>query len=162
MTKPLFFIFGIIAVFLVSCRSTNNITGSYQSNFAVNGFFGTKINLNADSTFGYRMRGDMMFDTSNGHYKFDNKYLVLFHEPFKPDTSEYEKFGKDAVLLLHALSTNQHLDKPEKYLIGHKKLFVCDSSGRIVKKQFGYAKRRQFLLFGRHWYKRRYYLKKIS
>ncbi|PVD49366.1 hypothetical protein DC498_25350 [Terrimonas sp.] len=108
------------------------------------------------------MRGDMMFDTSNGHYKIDNKYVILYHEPFKPDTSEYEKYGKEAVLLSSGLSTNKHLGSPEKYLIGHEKLFVCDTSGRVIKKQFGYSKRRQYLIFGKHWYKRRYYLKRVD
>ena len=103
-----------------------------------------------------------MFDTSNGNYKVDNKYVILNHEPFKPDTSEYEKYGKDAVLLSQALSTNNHLSSPEKYFLGHEKLFICDTSGRVIKKQFGYSKRRQFLLFGKHWYKRRYYLKRLD
>lgn len=107
------------------------------------------------------MRGDMMFDTSNGHYKVDNKYVVLYHESFKSDTSEYEKYGKEATLL-SSLSTNKHLGNPENYLVGHQKLLVCDTSRRVVEKQFGYAKRRQFLLFGKHWYKRRYYLKKLD
>jgi len=108
------------------------------------------------------MRGDMMFDTSNGNYKVDNKYVILNHEPFKPDTSEYEKYGKDAVLLSQALSTNNHLGSREKYFLGHEKLFICDTSGRVIKKQFGYSKRRQFLLFGKHWYTRRYYLKQLD
>jgi hypothetical protein len=160
--KLIIYIFGLITFCLISCRSTNNIVGTYRSNFAVHGFFGTRINLNTDSTFEYRMRGDMMFDTSNGYYKVKNNYLVLYHEPFKPDTSEYEKYGKEAVLLSYALSTNKHLDNPGKYLVGNRKLFVYDTSGQIIKKQFGYSKRRQFLLFGKHWYKRRYYLKRVN
>ena len=149
MTKPIFSVFGLIVLFLISCRSTNNIAGTYRSNFAVLGFFGTRINLNTDSSFGFRMRGDMNFDTSKGYYKVDNKYLALYHEPFKPDTSDYEKYGKEAVLTRYALSTNNHLDNPEKYLIGNKKLFVCDTAGQVIKKQFGYSKCRQYLIFGK-------------
>lgn len=108
------------------------------------------------------MSGDMMFDTSNGHYKFDNKYVTLYHEPFQPDTSEYEKHGKEAVLLSFALSTNKHLNSPGKYLAGHNKLFVCDSSGNVIKKQFGYSKRKQYIIFGKHWYKRRYFLNRVD
>ena len=108
------------------------------------------------------MSGDMMFDTSNGHFKLDNKYVTLYHEPFQPDTSGYEKYGKEAVLLSYALSTNQHLNSPGKYLAGHKKLFVCDSTGNVIKKQFGYSKLKQYLIFGKHWYKRRYYLKRVD
>lgn len=160
MEKTILFIFGLIIFLLISCRSTRDIVGTYNSNFTVHGFFGTRINLNPDSTFEYRMRGDLIFDTSNGNYKVYNKYVVLYHEPFKIDTSEYDKYGKEAVLLSYALSTNKHLDNPEKYLVGHRKLFVCDTAGQLIRKQFGYSKRRQFLLFGKHWYKRRYYLRR--
>ena len=147
---------------LISCTSTNSVSGKYRSNFAVHGFFVTRINLNTDSTFGYRMSGDLMFDTSNGHYTHDNKYVTLYHMPFQPDTAEYEKYGKEEVLLSYALSTNKHLNSPGKYLVGFKKLFVCDSTGYIIKKQFGHFKHRQYLIFGKRWYKRRYFLKRIA
>jgi hypothetical protein len=163
VTKTIYFIFELcISFFLSSCGSTHNIPGKYRSNFAVHGFFVTIVNLNKDLTFGYRMSGDMLFDTSNGHYRVDNKYIVLSHKPFQPDTSEYEKYGKDAVLLSYALSTNRHLISPEKYVIGHNKLFVCDSTNNIVRKQFGYSKRRHYIFFGKHWYKRRYYLNRVD
>lgn len=161
--RSISFTFRILISFcLISCTSAKNIPGRYRSNFAVHGFFVTRINLNTDSTFGYRMSGDLMFDTSNGRYKIDNKYIVLFHEPFKPDTSEYEKYGKDAVLVRYALSTNNHLGSTEKYVAGHQKLFVCDSTGTVIKKQFGYSKRKRFLFFGNHWHNRRYYLKRLD
>ena len=163
MSKKISVIFGMIMCCLsISCSSRLKISGIYGSNFAVNGFLGTRINLNKDSTFGFRMRGDMMFDTSNGHYEMNGRYIFLVHQPFQPDTSEYEKYGKDAVLLSYALSTNKHLKSAEKYMIGHRKLFVCDSNGHVVKKQFGYSKRKQYLLFGNHWYKRRYFLKRLD
>ena len=162
MTKTSFFINGLcISFFLCSCGLTHNVSGKYRSNFAVHGFFVTRINLNADSTFGYRMSGDMIFDTSNGHYRLDNKYLVITHQPFKRDTSEYGKYEKGNILLSSALSTNNHLKSSEKYVIGHNKLFVCDSNGNVVRKQFGYSKPRKYLFFGKHWYKRRYYLKRV-
>ena len=148
MTRTIISILGIcISYFLPSCASTKNIAGKYRSNFAVHGFFVTRINLNPDSTFGYKMSGDLMFDTSNGHYRLDDNFLILTHQPFEPDTSDFEKHGKEAVLLSFALSTNQHLKDPGKYLVGNNKLFVCDSNGIIVKKQFGHSKRRQYLFF---------------
>ena len=161
MTRPTYFAVGVVIVCLItSCQSTNGIAGTYRSNFAVHGFFVTRISLHADSTFGYRESGDMMFDTSNGHYKLEHKYLVLCHEPFKPNPAENQKYGKDAVLSAYALSTNKHLGRPEKYLVRHDKLFVSDTFGKVIKKQFGYSQRKQYLLFGKHWYKRQYYLKR--
>lgn len=108
------------------------------------------------------MSGDMMYDTSSGRYRLTDKYVFLFHQPIPPDTSGFSKFGKDAVLLLNALSTNKHLTSPEKYIIRHKKLFTCDSLGDIIRKRFGYSKRKQFIFFGQHWFKHRYYLKRVD
>ncbi|MBS1562961.1 MAG: hypothetical protein JST39_01175 [Bacteroidetes bacterium] len=162
MPKAIFFIFGgFILSFLSSCSPAKDVAGRYRSNFAVHGFLGTVINLNKDSSFGYRMRGDLIFDTSNGYYKLKDGYVILYHEPFKPDTSLYKIYGKESVLLTYALSYH-HPAGPEKYLASHKKLFVCDSTGKVIKKQFGYSKRRQFLVFGKHWYKRRYYLQRVA
>jgi hypothetical protein len=162
MAKTQFFIVGLISFCLISCSSTKNISGKYRSNFPVHGFFVTRINLNADSTFGYRMSGDLIFDTSSGRYKFDKKYVTLYHEPSKPDTSEYEKYGKEAVMLSYALSTNKHLNSPSKYLVGRNMLFVCDSTGNPKKKQFGHSKHKKYIFFGKHWYKKRYYLRLIE
>ena len=162
MTKTQFFIVGLISFCLSSCSSTKNISGKYRSKFPFHGFFVTQINLNADSTFSYRMSGDLIFDTSNGRYKFDKNYVTLYHEPFKIDTSEYEKYGKEAVLLSYAFSTNKHLNSPSKYLVGRNRLFVCDSIGNQIKKQFGHSKHKKYIFFGKHWYKKRYYLRQIE
>jgi len=163
MTKSIYLVFGVLIVnFLSSCTPAKDVSGRYRSNFAVAGFFSTVINLNKDSSFGYRTRGDMMFDTSNGHYKLKNGYVILYHEPFRPDSSLYKGYSKADISLMFGLSTNQHLGNPEKYLAGHNKLFACDSTGKVVKKEFGYSKRRQFFVFGKHWYKRRYYLKRVA
>jgi hypothetical protein len=147
---------------LLSCSSTESLVGKYHSNFAVHGFFVTRINLNVDSSFGYRMSGDLIFDTSFGHYTVKDNCLVLYHEPFIPDTVGHPESEKGAILLTKALSTNNHLTGPEQYVAGRNKLFVCDSSGKVVKKQFGYSKRRKYLLFGQRWCFRRYYLKRID
>lgn len=155
-------LFILLSCYLFSCHSTKNITGTYRSNFAVHGFFVTRINLKTDSTFGYRMSGDVIYDTSWGHYKITKDCLILSHEPFPPDTSEYAKFGKEAVIASPALSTSDHLNHPRKYIVGHKKIFVCDSTGNQMKKKFGYSRRRQYFIFGKHWYKRRYFLKRIN
>lgn len=80
------------------------------------------------------------------------------HDIFPIDSNEYKKYGKESYMAMYSLSYNRHLNDTMRYLIGNNKLLVCDTSGRAVKKQFGYSKRRQYLLFGKHWYKRRYYL----
>jgi hypothetical protein len=151
-----------VLIGLSSCHSVKDVTGRYRSKFAVNGFFSTTIILNTDSTFGYRMRGDMMFDTSNGTYQVEKKYVILKHERFRLDTAGMTEEQKHGVVISYALSTNLHLNDQGKYKIKGSKLFFCDSNGFMFKKAFGHSKRRKFLLFGSHWYKRRYYLKRVG
>lgn len=136
----------------------SSIVGTYRSNFSVDGFFVTKIYLNSDSTFNYRMRGDLIYDTSIGRYTTDKKYLFLVHDDFPVDSNEYKKHDKESYMVMYSLNYSRHRNDIMRYLIGKNKLFICDSSGRVVKKKYGYSKYRQYLLFGKHWYKRRYYL----
>lgn len=153
---------GLMIVCGVSCRPTKNMSGIYWSKFAVGGSFVTKLELLSDSSFSYRTRGDMIFDTSNGRYAIEGKYLVLYHEPFKPDSVEVKKYGKEIVLSSYGLSINNHLAAPEKYLIKSDKLFICDQSGKVERRKYGRSRHKRFFIFGNNWFQMRYYLKRAD
>ena len=154
-------LFLALPIVLLSCSSTKSIVGTYRSNFAVIGFFGTKINLMKDSTFGYRMRGDMMGDTANGKYRIHNHFLILTYDPPIIDTTLYSKYGKDAVVLSQALTSS--LSRPKQFYIGHNKLFVTDSLSNVYKKEQGFSRHKKYLFWGQHYMtKRKYYLKRID
>jgi len=75
-------IFTVVFLFvIISCRSTKNIAGKYETNFASMGFFGTTVILNPDSTLSYKFSGDMIYHYVNGNYKvLHNKVYILFHK----------------------------------------------------------------------------------
>ena len=72
---------------LISCSSTKNISGTYRSNFADLGMFITKLTLKSDSSFEYRFRGDLIFDTATGRYNIENRKLILVYDSRPIDTS---------------------------------------------------------------------------
>ena len=148
MNNPILLIIGFTAACSVSCRSTRDISGTYTSRFAVIGYFSTSIRLLSDSSFTYRERGDMMFDTSSGHYTVKGRYLILYHEPFKLDSTEVSKYGKEMVVSSYGLSINNHLAAPEKYLIKSDKLFVCNESGKVERRKYGRSRHKRFFIFG--------------
>ena len=146
---------------LFSCSSTNNILGTYRSKFAVNGFFGTRVILNADSTFTYRMKGDLVYDTAAGQYQIHQRLLVLNYKSLAIDTSSEYNFAKESIPVHEVITGNFYLHEPTKYLIGHHRLFLTDKNDLKVKRHWGYSKCKKYILFGKHWYMRRYYLKQV-
>lgn len=155
-----------LSVFLlitfISCNSTKDISGTYRSKFAVLGFFGTRVVLNSDSSFTYRIRGDVSYDTAAGQYTIQRKFLILNYRPLISDSTQ-DSFSGEASLYIHeAITGNKNLHEPSMYLIGHNKLFLTDSLGNKVRTQWGYSRFKRYLLFGKRWYYRRYYLKRVD
>ena len=144
-----------------ACNSTKNIPGVYRSNFAIITFFGTKINLKSDSTFTYRMRGDLMSDTANGKYKFRNRYIILSYDSPIIDTTLYAKYGKEVVLISQALTNSS--SRPYQFYVGHNKLLQADTIGNVYKREQGFSRHKKYLFWGEHYLKKRkYYLKRID
>ena len=147
---------------LISCVTTKNIAGKYGTNFADMGFFGTTIKLKQDSTLEYMFGGDMIHHHITGHYKiYDHKVYMVFDKEildtnfalglFFPDTLYKTVFKGDTILYQSFC------------YIGHNKLFFAHAqTGKKITKARRYNKRKKYLLFGSHYYKRRWYLKRRS
>jgi hypothetical protein len=149
----------------VSCQSTKKISGTYYSNFAVIGFFGTKINFKSDSTFDYRFSGDLFRDQATGTYKIEGRLVKL---SFDPDTTDYESLAmmvKDSlgniVRTLHTpLIRPIDLPRPSQLKISGTRLLTYDDQGKIVRRELGHSRIRTFLFWGGHFMiSRRYCLK---
>jgi hypothetical protein len=145
---------------LLSCNSTKNIIGVYKSNFSVGGFFGTTLRLYSDSNFTFRMSGDLAYDTAAGHFHISNDSVILIYRPLPIDTSFGYQIMKGSFSIHEEITGNQNLHEPTKYLIGHNKLFLTDKYGFKVKRQWGYSNRRKYILFGKHWYQKKYFLER--
>jgi hypothetical protein len=147
---------------LISCSSTKNIAGAYRSNFADLGFFVTRIKLKPDSSFEYRFRGDLMFDTATGKYRLDRRKLILTYDPRPIDTSGLSYMRSIGFKFNEPFNLKSDVGLPHVYYIGHHKLFGSYKDGKIVRKAEGYSKRKKYLLFGTNYYKRKHYLKRVN
>jgi hypothetical protein len=152
-------ILGALLIFAASCNLSRNISGTYRSNFAVGGFFVTRIVLNKDSTFTYRMSGDLVYDTAFGSFQVSDKEVLLTYGQLIGDTS-YE-YGTD-VIPIHEYYTKSHnLHRAQAYKIGVNRLLLMGPNLGIIKRQWGYSRNRKALLFGSRWRMKRYFLKKV-
>ena len=150
-----------LLLIISACNTTKNISGVYRSNFPIIGFFGTQINLKSDSTFSYRMRGDMMGDTANGKYKVSDRFIILSYDPPTIDTTHYAKYGKEVVLISHALTNSS--SRPYQFYLGHNKLFQADTLENVYRREQGFSRHKKYIFWGEQYMKKRnYFLKRID
>ena len=155
-------LFGCISFGVISCSSTNNIAGKYGTNFASMGFFGTTIILKQDSTLEYTFGGDMIHHHVTGHYKISghNIYMVFDKEKLDSNFAQGQLFADTLYKTVYKGDTIVY----QRFLyIGHNKLFFAHAqTGKKVIKAKRYCKRKKYIFFGSHYYKRRWYLKHRS
>jgi hypothetical protein len=147
---------------LISCSSTKNISGTYRSNFADLGMFITKVTLKSDSSFKYRFRGDLIFDTAAGRYRIDNRKLILIYDPRPIDTSGLSTMRSMGFKLDSPLTLKSDAGLPHIFYIRRNKLFHSRQDEGIVKRATKYNKTKKYLFFGNHYYKRKWYLKRVD
>jgi len=155
-------VFLLILCSIFSCGSTKNIAGTYHTNFADLGFFGTTVRLRSDSTLQYVFQGDLMYDSTTGRYTVkENKVYIRFDKEVPDTTKLYYRF--DNMPLKTAFVEGDSVLYQSFLYIGHKKLFFAHAeTGKKVTKARRYNKRKKYLLFGSHYYKRRWYLKRVD
>ena len=146
---------------IFSCSSTKNITGKYATNFASLGFFGTTIILKPDNTLSYKFSGDMIYHFVTGSYKVsDNKIYMLFDKEILDTNFVRSSLFDDTIHI--ATSKDDTIRYQRYFYIGHDKLFFSNyKTGEKITKAKRYNRRKKFLLFGSHYYKKRHYLRLI-
>jgi hypothetical protein len=163
MLKPInSIIFTIVLCGLFSCNSTENIAGTYKTNFAVLGFFGTTIRLKKDSTLQYVFQGDLMYDSTTGRYSIhDKKVYITFDKEFRDTNKLYYRF--DNMALKTNIMSGDTAHYQIFYFTGHNKLFSSHiETGKKVTNARRHNKRKKYLLFGSHYYNRRWYLRHVD
>lgn len=160
MKKTSFLI--ILLLLLISCNSSKNIIGTYKSNFAVYGFFVTKIKFNPDSTTEYDKIGDLINENLTGRFKISHNIAYIKFDKLKYDQSKdtlslneifTRKIDTNDYQNLHSydLKFENGISYHLKYKIKHNKLIAYNIiTGKIVRKSKGSKN------------KRKYYLKKIN
>lgn len=154
-----FFLFCCISCGFISCVSTNHIAGKYGTNFSSMGFFGTTINLKQDSTLEYIFSGDMIHHHITGHYAiYGNKVYMVFDKEILDSNFASGSFFPD--IFYKTVYKGDTIKYQRFCYIGHKKLFFANAqTGKKVTKAKRYNKRKKYLIWGSHYYKRRWYLK---
>jgi hypothetical protein len=157
----------LIALFLlglISCNSPKTLSGYYRSNFAIIGFFGTHIMFKTSDSLQFVFEGDMIYDSTVGSYRiFKNKLYVLFkRKDFDSNivTSNIGHFNMPVKIdtVFGYTFPYQHF-----WYIGKNKLFATnEETGKKIMKESGYHKRKKYILFGSHYYYKKYYLKKVN
>ena len=158
LITAIFFSLFLCGVF--SCSSTKNITGTYRDKFPVAGFFHT-IRLRQDNSLQYVFQGDLIYDSIIGHYRILNKKLYInFDEELSDTNTMSNLFNAPIKRIVEFGDTIQY---KLSYYIGHDKLFpIHVVTGKKVTKARKYNKRKKFILFGSHYYDKRYYLNRIK
>jgi hypothetical protein len=146
---------------LFSCRSTDNRIGTYQSRFPVL-YSQTKISLTTDSTFEYAVRSDVFRDSAIGYYKmYGRKIFLIFDTKLFDSNSGFVRF--DSIPFKMAIIENDSIPYQLSYYLGHNKLFKADiKTDKKVTKLKGYGRRKKFLFWGSHYYRRRYFYERIN
>src|ERR1035438_6803906 len=117
----------LIALFLlglISCSSPKTLSGYYRSNFAELGFFQTRIRFKTTDSLQYIFSGDMIYDSTVGHYNiFKNKLYITFKK-VDIDTSivggAHDRF--DSPLKFDTVGSNI-IAYQSLFYIGNNKLF---------------------------------------
>jgi hypothetical protein len=152
----------LLASVVLSCASTKDIAGTYHTNFASLGFFGTTVRLKPDSTLQYVFQGDLMYDSTTGHYAVRDRNVYITFDKEVPDTTKlYNRF--DNMPIKTAFVGGDSVLYQSFLYIGHNKLYFAHAvTGKKVTKAKRYNKRKKYILFGSHYYKKRWYLKPVN
>jgi hypothetical protein len=158
LKKPI----SIVSLFmcLASCHYPKDLLGTYRSNFAETGSLMTTIRLKPDSSFEYVVKGNSLYDSSMG------KYQILDHKLFL--TTTWERTGQYKWSLLERTpkiyrSGQDSVVYQSIFYFGDEKLFIANfETGKKITRAVAYNERKKYLLFGTHYYKKRWYLKRTE
>jgi hypothetical protein len=157
---------GIFFLFIIGCNYPKDLTGRYyRNNFPVLQFFGTRLRFVSPDSVQRAFSGDTIYDSAVGTYNVvdDKIYLAIQTLGHKMSAEDWKLLaqGKDL-----PINPNTKLDTIiTRYLFafGKNKLWAGNAkTGKIYKKEVGYSKRRKYFLFGSHYRKMKYYLKRIK
>ncbi|MVN23558.1 hypothetical protein GO621_18720 [Mucilaginibacter sp. HMF7410] len=157
-TKRLFVLLIVFGFF--SCSSKRNVAGTYRSNLADLGFYITTVKLKTDNSFEYSFRGDLISNKATGHYRVNKRKLYLVYDFTPVDTSVLSSYKKLGINVTDSLKNENSY--PHVFYLGKNKLFMSWQDEKIIRQVKVYHKRKKYLLFGSHYYKKKYYLKKIE
>jgi len=147
------------SLLLFACQSSQEIVGTYHSKFAEVMMFGTTIRLRPDSTLNYVFQGDLLYDSATGHYQVRGNKVFVNFDPEAHDSTKLNYRYDDM-----PLRTTVYRGVPISYKLllypGHHKLFPAYvGTDKKISRARRYNRHKKFILFGSHYYRRRFYYK---
>ena len=158
MPKPIF-ILGL-SIFIGSCTTSRNSLGIFRSNFAESGQQIKALTLKPDSTFVYIIKGNSIYDSTFG------KYQIWRHKLFL--SKIWEKTGPYRWSLLERepkifVLDRDSIEYQSIFYYDDNKIFTANfETGKKIKKVPVYNKRKKYILFGTHYYKKNWFLKRVD
>jgi hypothetical protein len=159
VTLPkLIFISGLLDC-ICSCSISRNSIGTYRSNDTQSDLPITTLILKPDSTFEYIIKGNLIYDSSFG--KFQIWKHKLFLSKIWEKTGQYRWSSIERAPKIF-ISGQDSIEYQSIFYFGDDKLFAVDfETGKKIKKETGYNERKKYILFGTHYYKKDWYLRRI-
>jgi hypothetical protein len=153
------FILGL-SIFLGSCNTSKNSFGKYRSNFPESGQQIKTLILKPDSTFEFIIRGNLIYDSTFGKFQIWKHTLFL--------SKIWEKTGPYRWSLLERqpkifILGSDSIEYQSIFYLDDNKIFPANfETGKKQKKVVVYNKRKKYILFGTHLYKKNWYLKRVD
>lgn len=125
------------------------------------GFFGTTIRFKPNNSLQLVSGGDLRYDSAVGSYKIHDNKLYITYKRIDIDSNG---LGFDFnIPVQEALFAKDTIQYQRFYYIGNNKLFPANiETGKKGMKAWGYFRLKKYILFGKNWYYKRYYLKRIK
>lgn len=143
---------------MFSCTAKRELVGTYRSNFAEVGFFITQLHLLPDGHFTQTFSGDLIRNLSDGSYHTEGNRLILDYKSKSVDPTMVELLKAAGADSLNFESDSLQRDT---FLIKHKKLLHI-YEGKTIRRAQRYNKVKRFVILGSHYYRRKYFLRKVS
>jgi hypothetical protein len=153
------FEFILLCAGLISCNHPKDLIGTYHSNTPEMGLLVTTIRLKPDSSFDLIVKGKSIYDSSIGEFRISNHRLFF--------TKIWEKTGQDKWTRIERDpktygSNGDSIEYQAIFYFGDEKLYRGDfETGKKITRVAAYNKRKKYLLFGTHYYKSHWYLKRM-
>jgi hypothetical protein len=136
----------LTTIFFTTLFSQNKMSGEYVTNFPSYGMFGEILTLNCDGTAVLNFRGDLMNDSSYGHWTVHHERLIIFYDKSNPNARHKDTMNfniKDKKLYQVGLTKKMYkkiktlIDKHNKETGENLQLPSYDSLSQTSKDFYG-------------------------
>lgn len=147
------FLFLFISILVhKSSIGQHSITGCFNANFAIAGWFGLQMEFNEDNTFSYLFAGDLFYDKASGTYDRIGNDIIL---SFKSITDSIEISFPDSLgnLVTYHIPAPEDIAsncRPSRLMKRKDHMILFNKNGQKVRREYihGNRRKRYYLMKG--------------